>query len=272
ELRVDSQRARDADALTLTTGELVRVAAHVVRRHADALQEAGHLLLALAATREVVDGHGLTDDVAYRHAWVEAGEGVLEDYLHLPAVLAHGGLVDLDDVDAVELDLTGGRLDQPQDAAADGRLARAGLADQTHDLTLLNGEADVLDGLDVGHHAREDAAPDGEVLAQVVDFEQCVLIGRGVTQRAVGVTHALISDFRSSSSQRTQRTWCPPPVSSSGGIAALHFSCTKRQRGWKAQPSGRLSGLGTLPGMAWRRSWCSAARSTRGIELSRPSV
>src|SRR5690606_18750655 len=156
---------------------------------------------------------------------------------------------------------------------ADGRLARARLADEANDLAALHVERDVLDRLHVGDDAGEDATTDREVLPQVPYLEEVVLgvVGAG-DFRWCGVAHARISDCRSSSFQRTQRTWWPLPASSSGGMAALQRSCTKRQRGWKAQPSGRFRGLGTLPGMAWRRSWCSAARSTRGIEFIRPSV
>src|SRR5690606_33765836 len=107
----DSQGAGDADALALTTGELVGVAAHMVGGETDLLEESRDLLLAVLASRQVVDGHGFADDVADGHPGVEAREGVLEDYLHLPAVLAHGRLVELGDVDAVEQDLTGRRFD-----------------------------------------------------------------------------------------------------------------------------------------------------------------
>src|SRR5690606_37030113 len=103
-------------------------------------------------------------------------------------------------------------------------------------------ETDVLDGLDVRDHAREHATADGEVLAQVADLEQVVFVGcrAGCAYRLPSrAGHAWISDFRSSSFHRMQRTMCPLPVSSRAGMVALHCSCTKRQRGWKAQPSGR---------------------------------
>ena len=39
QLRLDRERARDADALALAAGELVRIAAHVIGLQADGLQQ-----------------------------------------------------------------------------------------------------------------------------------------------------------------------------------------------------------------------------------------
>ena len=44
-----------------------------------------------------------------------------------------------------------------------------------------------------------------------------------------------------------QATMCPPPLSVSGGIFALHSSVAYLQRVLKGQPDGMFSGLGTSP-------------------------
>src|SRR5690625_279715 len=187
-----------------------------------------------------MDFQCLANDVAHRHAGVQAGEGVLEDDLHLLAVLPHLALVQLGDVNAVELHLAAGGFDEAQDAAAGSSLSASGFPHQAYHFAGFDGEGDVLDSLHVGDYAGEDTAADREVLAQVVDFEEVLALG---LVRVDGFSwlgcHAGTSCRRSISSHRTQRTMWPSPVSSSGGTAALHLSCANLQRGWKAQPSGR---------------------------------
>ena len=80
---VGAQRegARDADALPLAAGELVRVAVHVVRVEADDLQELLHAGAA-AAFGVAVDRERLADDVADGHPRVQRGVRVLHDHLH----------------------------------------------------------------------------------------------------------------------------------------------------------------------------------------------
>ena len=60
--------------------------------------------------------------------------GILEDDLHVAAERAQRRAVERRHVRALEPDLARGRLDQPQDAAAGGRLAAAGFADQAQRL------------------------------------------------------------------------------------------------------------------------------------------
>ncbi len=63
EVRLDGERARNADALTLAARELVRVAVCVVGVEADdAHQVLDTLLARAAALREPVDRERLTDD------------------------------------------------------------------------------------------------------------------------------------------------------------------------------------------------------------------
>ena len=63
----------------------------------------------------------------------------------------------LRDIGAVEDDLARGRFDEPEERAADRRLAAAGLADETEGLAALDAERDVVDRLDVGDLPVQDA-------------------------------------------------------------------------------------------------------------------
>ena len=136
QLRLQRERAGNADALALPAGKLVRIIVHLRLAQADALEQCGDALLHLAAARGAVHAHRLGDDVAGRHARIERGERVLEDDLHLPAVGPQLGLAQMRDVAAVDPDAAAGRLDQPQDRAADRRLAAAGFADQAERLAV----------------------------------------------------------------------------------------------------------------------------------------
>ena len=65
ELRVDGQRPRDADALALAPGELVRIAVRVVRLQAHEPQQFADALFGGSfRLRDAVDRERLADDVA----------------------------------------------------------------------------------------------------------------------------------------------------------------------------------------------------------------
>ena len=73
----------------------------------------------------------------------------------------------------VELDLPEVGVLQPGHQPTGGRLAAAGLPDEAERLALVDGERDVVDGLDLADGARDDAAgAHREVLDQVLDLEQ----------------------------------------------------------------------------------------------------
>ena len=76
----------------------------------------------------------LAEDLADRHAGVEARVGVLEDHLHALAVLAQAAPLEVSEVVALEEDAARRRADEPQDRAAGGRLAAPALADEAERL------------------------------------------------------------------------------------------------------------------------------------------
>src|SRR5690606_5088524 len=77
QLRLQRQRARDADALSLAARELVRITTHEVRIHADLLEQGLHLATQRGAARATEDLERLADDLFDRHAWIQAAEGIL---------------------------------------------------------------------------------------------------------------------------------------------------------------------------------------------------
>jgi hypothetical protein len=113
DLGVDRQRPRNSHALTLPTREFVRVAQCHVREEADHLQQLSDAVVDLVIRQDAVDVHRLADDLAYRHARIERRVRVLEDHLHLLADGDHLVALHLREVDAVEQDLTGGRILEP---------------------------------------------------------------------------------------------------------------------------------------------------------------
>src|SRR5260221_275814 len=156
ELRLDREGAGDADALPLTTGELVRIAVREVWVETDDLQELLHALGLRLAAREVMHLERLADDVADGHAWVQRRVRVLEDHLHPAAHLPHRLAAELREFDAVELHFAGRRLVELEDRAAGRRLPATRLADEAEGLALLDEEVDAVDGAHRADLALED--------------------------------------------------------------------------------------------------------------------
>ena len=87
--RVERQGARNANALTLTAAERVRVARHIFGSQANQSQQFRHVILALGLGPHPVNIQRFTDNLKDRHARVERPERILEDHLHLRAEAAH---------------------------------------------------------------------------------------------------------------------------------------------------------------------------------------
>ena len=141
QLRVDRERAGDADALALAAGELVREAVVVLRVETDDLEQLLHAPLDLGVGADAVHLERLADDEADALARVQRSVRILEDHHHLAAHRAHLGARELGDVAALEDDPPGGRLQQLHDAAGQRGLPAAGLADDAERLALVEGEA-----------------------------------------------------------------------------------------------------------------------------------
>src|SRR5205823_4389288 len=117
--------AREADALPLAAGELVREPAGGVGREPDDAEQLADARRRLATSREPMGAERLADDPADAVAWVERRERILEDHLHPSAERAELALAQARDVLSVEEDPAVRRLVQTQDRPTDGRLAAA---------------------------------------------------------------------------------------------------------------------------------------------------
>ncbi len=103
ELGLYSQSTGNADALTLTTGELVRVAMEHIALQAALLHNAEYVLLHLGVARleELMRNKTLAYYLAHGHARVKRRIGVLEYNLYILTQNAHFGIVQPAEVNAV---------------------------------------------------------------------------------------------------------------------------------------------------------------------------
>ena len=82
EARLDGERARDADALALAAGELVRIARRDLGAQADDVEQlARRALSRRRGVAEAVDDERLVEDGADGHARIERRVGILKDHL-----------------------------------------------------------------------------------------------------------------------------------------------------------------------------------------------
>lgn len=135
QLRTLGQRTGQGHALTLAAGQLVRLALGVLG-HVHQLEHLGHALVDLGLRQLVLlEAEG---DVL-RHGHVREQCVGLEHHVDRPLVGRHVG-----DVHAVEQDAPGGGTLEAGEHAQQGRLARTGAAEQGEDLTLVDGQRDVI--------------------------------------------------------------------------------------------------------------------------------
>ena len=165
---LERQRARDADALALSAGELVRIPLGHVGQQAHRGQQLRHAVAVLGARLvHAVHGQRLADDVAHLHARIERTVRVLVDHLHA-AAKAPAGAVGRGDVLALEQDAARRDRLHAQHRQAGGGLAAAALADQAQRLAALERERHAVDRF---HHAdrvpEQHAAREREVHLQV---------------------------------------------------------------------------------------------------------
>ncbi len=119
----------------------------------------------------------------------------------------------------------GGRLVQPVDAVADGRLAAARFADEAEHLPRRERERDAVDGVD-DPAAGSDAVPELEVLDEPFDLEHRLeslahcspgwkqaTVWSGRTRRRAGTSD---HDCSSARGQRSAKAQCPGSSASDG--------------------------------------------------------
>src|SRR5687768_5439778 len=169
--RLDGQGAGDRDTLALAAGELVRVLGRdrPGGHEADALEQLVHTLLDAIARHDLVDPERPLDVVRDRLDRVQRPERVLEDHLDARAIEAN--VAPVEDVLPLVEDRAVGRVVQPGEDPRDRALAAAALADERRDHARAQGEADIVDRVQLGPAGEQARAAGPEVLRQAVDLE-----------------------------------------------------------------------------------------------------
>ena len=121
----------------------------------------------------------LGQSTADSEAWIERGIGVLEDHLRMPAQRPQLAPAERREVQAHEPNAPARRGIQPQERAAERRLATAALADQTERLVPRDRQADTIHCADHDPTLAPDdvgeAAPRGERYCEVLNLDQHLL-------------------------------------------------------------------------------------------------
>src|SRR5215213_10967402 len=130
------------------------------------------------------------------------------------------------DIRAVDLDLARGRLDQPQDCAADGGLAAAGFANQRERLTRADRERHAIDRIDVTGRAAQQALLDREMLLEARDLED---------ERLRRLRHGRLRRSHASASMP------PSAPASSLHTAETHAGTFRARRGSAARTCSQLA-------------------------------
>ena len=165
---------RNADALALAAGKLMRIPGGMLFREPHLFQCADdlavHFLLVQAAEHEA-----LADDLLNGHSGIQGINGILKDHGHGRGDEPGKVLVQFPgQVPALELHASAGGVVQPDNGAAGGGLSAAALAHKPEGLTGIDVKGYVVHGLD-RHLVLSVAA--GEVLTQMLHLQN------GFTQR-----------------------------------------------------------------------------------------
>ena len=172
------------------------------------------------------------------------------------------GAIEMGDVLAADPDRAVGRLEQPQQRAADRRLAAAALAHQPQRLAAADAERHAVDGIDLARDACENTPLwIGKCFLRSLTSSSGALDAARSRQQLVGVPAG--------------DPVAGPVLAPAAARSLRHWSVAKPQRGAKLQPCGRLNSDGTMPLISFsrvRRVPLRAAASRCGIEPSRPLV
>ena len=177
EARLQHHGARHRDALALAAGKFMGKAKTQLRIEADVAQGLNHALVALAIGHVgLMDLEAFLDDVGDRHARRQRSVGILEHDLHVAAERAHFLEIQALQIAAHEGDQAV-RRDQPQDGAAQRRLARAGFADHAERLAFAELDGQAVAGFDVADGLAHQAAGDRKPHFELVGFQEQRRVG-----------------------------------------------------------------------------------------------
>ena len=138
------ERACDADALTLTPAQLVRIARRELGPQADLFEQPSHTRVCLGAFGDPVHLDPLAHERADAHPRGKRLGGILEDDLHASPHGAHRRRVKRSDVGPIEVHVPCRGLDQPQDDPPGRRLAGPRLTHECERLPRSDTERDAV--------------------------------------------------------------------------------------------------------------------------------
>ena len=116
----------------------MRIAAGKRRAQLHQIKQTFDFLLDLFSSAHAMDRQRLTNDIADRHAWIQAGIWILKDHLHFPAHIAHFFPFERGKVSTVKINMPAGWFIELQDRTPGGGFSTARLAHQPHGFTALD--------------------------------------------------------------------------------------------------------------------------------------
>ncbi len=225
------ERARHRDALALPTGHLGGTATEELGAEPDELEQLDHTRPPGAPIPHPVHdergGHDRADGasaVERARRILEHGGQRLPDRPHLVASKPCQGTT-------LELDRAAVDLRQAEDGMGDGRLARAGLADEAERLTAADDERHPVDRADDG------AVPGAVVLLDPCHLEERARAHRGGTSVGRASVGRCLSAAKWHAAMRS-------PTITSAGTSIRQRDWRERQRGLNTQPGGSAVGAG----------------------------
>ena len=165
ELRVERERAGNADTLAASAVQLMGVGVDIALGQADKVHQLQNTLFYLRIIREhLLHMYRLGDEVLYGEPGVERGERILEDHLHVfirvrlfPAARVKYAL-------AVIEYLALGRREEAKDDSAERGLAATGFAHDAESFLRRDGKIHIV-------HSVQQAAADIKVFLQALGFD-----------------------------------------------------------------------------------------------------
>ncbi len=115
---------------------------------------------------------GFGENGADAEARIEGVVGVLKNHLNLFSVGAEVGTSEGTDDLALVGNGAGSGIDEADDGAAEGRLARTAFADEAEGATLFDGEGNIVESFDHASLTLKESRFDGKVNGEIGDLEK----------------------------------------------------------------------------------------------------
>ena len=112
------------------------------------------------------------EDGADAEAGIERVVGVLKNHLNLFSVRAEFGTSEGTNGLTLVCDRTGSGIDEANDSATEGCLARTAFPDESEGATLFDGERNIVEGFDHAGLTLEESRFDGKVDGEIGDLEE----------------------------------------------------------------------------------------------------